>query len=295
MARPGVSLLADWTLEELRALEEAAASHGLAGPGEVSTLQMAQALIQQILGYQRELWRGWTATGRALAEAARWVQDGRLGGRAQALGVGREVLERGVERLSGAAEAHFARAFRIGLALAGRLGRRPGLAEAEAAALVQAEVRRNAALVRERLMGDLWAAFERALGEAEPPEAVRRAADRFEGRVGMYATKLWGLGHLGFAVGVLGPGGVAPAAFSVRRGAQVEPGPLLAWVVTSGRPCPDCERLAREGPYQVSVRPLPTVPGLGETRCRTNCLCLLVAVPTIAGAAEEEDEEEAPA
>lgn len=279
--------LSSWPLEELEALDSLlgkVADLPVPGPGRASTLLMAQSVTGQILTYQRELLRLWNRTGRALAEAAGMAADGRSGGRAQAEGLGRRILEQGVEDFAAAADRRFRQAFQTGVRLAARFRERIRLAESEQERLVVGQLRRNEHYVRESLFSDLRSDFSEALSEPKPDEAVAEAAAGYEWRVGMYATKLWGVAHLGFAAAFLGLGGLSAVKEpAVVRGKLRVDEPMLRWVTTSLEPCPDCVRLAKQGPYYPGLNPLPTAPGLGDTRCRTNCLCLLVEVPPIGG------------
>lgn len=55
---------------------------------------------------------------------------------------------------------------------------------------------------------------------------------------------------------------------------------LLYWQLGGNEDhCESCPELSRSGPYRIDT--IPTWPGMGETECRTNCLCY---VRTSAGA-----------
>jgi hypothetical protein len=47
----------------------------------------------------------------------------------------------------------------------------------------------------------------------------------------------------------------------------------IVWQLNPAEHCPDCLGLAANSPYTEST--LPTVPGAGDTRCRSNCKCTL--------------------
>ena len=49
---------------------------------------------------------------------------------------------------------------------------------------------------------------------------------------------------------------------------------VLDWVPRYVDTCPDCIRMAMEGPYEPDL--IPCLPGDGSTRCRGNCCCVLV-------------------
>ena len=65
------------------------------------------------------------------------------------------------------------------------------------------------------------------------------------------------------------------------------PDELIFWRLGSCDHCTDCPVLAASGPYNRNT--LPTLPGQGQTTCRTNCCCYLEFVPGKAAAKPPED------
>jgi len=80
---------------------------------------------------------------------------------------------------------------------------------------------------------------------------TRRDVER---RVGLYAEALKSVFEAGRVLSV---------------GTEV----VIYWVLQSRNPCPDCQVLAKNGPYHPST--LPTTPKAGQTRCRSHCYCSL--------------------
>jgi hypothetical protein len=63
------------------------------------------------------------------------------------------------------------------------------------------------------------------------------------------------------------------SVYESARVLTVGPNVLITWVLQSDAPCPDCKLLARHNPYPPDL--LPTTPKAGQTRCRSNCYCVL--------------------
>ena len=77
------------------------------------------------------------------------------------------------------------------------------------------------------------------------------------------------------------------AGFNAGAVAAGENGELIFWKLGACDHCVDCPVLAASGPYTKNT--LPTLPGQGQTQCRTNCCCFLSFVPGPAEAEAPED------
>ncbi len=244
-------------------------------PGRlISTLSIAKPLTRQILGYQKELMGAVEEAIDPLAQIGGDAVANRFGGYQVGDIAARRVIDRMISQLLGAAQDAFRPALERGLGLARDVTGRARVTASEEQRLLDWQLERNASFVRGSLARDLYAEFQRLIRDPEIPPAevedrIRQRGERIESRVDLYALKLWGLGHLGFAV---------EFGFAA-RGLLKAPTDtdFVNWVLTSNEPCPDCPWLADRGPYG-PTNPLPTVPGLGDSQCRTNCLCLLTAV-----------------
>jgi hypothetical protein len=244
-------------------------------PGRlISTLSIAKPLTRQILGYQKELMGAVEEAIDPLAQIGGDAVANRFGGYQVGDIAAQKVIDRMISQILGAAQNAFRPALETGLGLARDITGRARVTGSEEQRLLDWQLDRNAFFVRGSFARDLYAEFQRLIRDPKIPPAevtdrIRQRGERIESRVDLYALKLWGLGHLGFAVefGFAGRGLMkAPADTD-----------FVNWVLTSSSPCPDCPRLAEQAPYG-PTNPLPTVPGLGDTQCRTSCLCVLTAI-----------------
>jgi len=225
------------------------------GSGEkkrADTLFIAGALFLQMQEYQRKLQRAFEKAVTGLAGVA---EAG--GSKAQADAV---LLQMEKTWLT-LAPTYINRAYNTGSDFAAGFLGGTQLTDEEAAKALAKLVNLNKGFVQDSFVPavrlryiELTAAPDMTVADAVT--AVDGIADSFGARVGMYATRLWGAGHQGFAD-------------QMAAGEK-----LLEWVVTSGNPCNDCPDLEAGSPYGPD-NPLPTFPGAGDTACRTNCLCLL--------------------
>ena len=233
-------------------------------PRRPSTIFIAAALTSQILAYQRDLVRAFDRTISGLERLAGEDLHNRTGGYQAGDEQGGNLVDNAIAMFTAAAAARFPKAFATGQGLAVQVTGRSRLAESEVEGLIGGQLTRNEEFVRGSLFADVGRRFrdilrDPALPAADAAVAVNAMGEAMTSRVGMYALKLWGLGHVGF-------------------GQEMQAsGKLIKWVLTSLHPCKDCPELARRGPYG-ALNPLPTYPGLGDTECRTNCLCILVQV-----------------
>jgi len=238
--------------------------------GLASSLYMAQPLTGQILRYFRVLDRAFDRTVADLAtiasdDLANQLLTHQLGDER-----GRVIVQRGIDAFLTAADRFFPPAFDLGDRTAVRFTGRQRISDSERALALDKRLARNARFVRERLFVDLGEMFldvlrdptlpaAKAPSPDTAPEAVHLRGDLIASRIQMYATPLWGVGH---------------EAFRMELDAAQR---VFDWQTTSLEPCAGCQLLEIQSPYGPH-HPLPTVPGAGDTPCRTNCLCLLVEV-----------------
>lgn len=260
----GTGPLADWSGDELAL----AAVLGKVGdlpvpdrPDKASTLYLTAQLTRQIQGYQRELDRIWDQVVNGLEDAAGDAKHNQITGHSEGDERARAILAMGVAGFTAAAAVRFVTAWDTGRDLALEFMQKDRLIPAEQQALIQLQLGRNRTYVEASLFADARDVYGQAIRDPSlSPEAtaaqVKQTGESMFSRVAMYAVKLWGLAHLAFGKELMADG---------------RP---MRWVLTSLKPCIDCPRLARGGPYSI-IHPLPTVPGLGDTICAGNCLCML--------------------
>lgn len=228
---------------------------------EASTVFIAGPLMMQVLGYQRSLARTFDHGITQLSNLAGDEIHNRPGGNARGDVRGDVIIAAMTTGFISAAVQRFRHSFDTGQRFAVSFLGKSALTNAQVDDLVTEQIGLNEGFVRDSLMADVRTQYRGAIRDSSLTPAATAAAvaglsDSMGARVGMYALRLWGVGHLGF-------------------GSEMQAsGKLLDWVLTSDAPCKDCPRLARGGPYG-GDRPLPTFPGTGDTECRTNCLCLL--------------------
>jgi len=202
-----------------------------------------QGPMRRALGYEAQRLRTLGSMRQALRnyEARKIVGYIRRGGKTIPIRFGLKALRK---RLRDLIERGHRTAALVGAARAeGTTTRRASLSDDDAAAL-------------EETLREEWDFLEGFLQELKQARASKQAfGARALWRIGLYARKF----------------NATEQAAYVRR---VPATANIYWRLwPPAEHCPDCPTLARRSPYTRAT--LPTVPGAGDTRCKTNCMCFL--------------------